>query len=174
MLKNLNAATLHLLKKLIADACTDERREELGQTKGLFTVRETVTLNVEGEVRVDGSCPDAIIAQKAKPWDLFAVALEEANKQLAAAGVAGIDLKRIVELAEDADSELVKKAKKETKKAIAEVKEEVRAFRWGRVIVAGSVEKAPGVRPAPAADEADEADDAGDLFDRPPTGSDAE
>lgn len=148
MLNNMNAATLHLLKKLIADACTDERREELGQSKGLFTVKETVTLNVEGEVRVDSSSPDAIIAQKAKPWDLFAVALEEANKQLAAAGVAGIDLKRIVELAENADSKLVKKAKAETKKAIAEVKEEVRGFRWGRVIVKGSVEKETGAKGA--------------------------
>jgi hypothetical protein len=152
MLKNMNAATLHLLKKLIADACTDERREELGQSKGLFTVKETVTLNVEGEVKVDGSCADAIIAQKAKPWDLFAVALNEANKQLAAAGVAGIDLKRIVELAENADSDLVKKAKKETAKAIAEVKEEVRGFRWGRVLVKGSVEKEAGMRGAGATD----------------------
>lgn len=165
MLDNVNTATLHLLKKVIADACTDDRREQLGQTAGKFSVEETITLHVKGEVKVDGSCADAIIAQKAKPWDLFAIALNEANKQLAAAGVAGIDLDRIVELAENADPKLIKKAKADTKVAIAKIKNEVRGFRWGRVNVSGEVEK---VAPARKVAEVDADGLGGDLFQRPP------
>lgn len=165
MLKNLNTATLHLLKKLIADACTDERREQLGQSKGLFSVKETVTLNVEGEVKVENSCTDAIIAQKAKPWNLFAIALQEANRQLVAAGAAGIDLDRIVALAENADPKVIKKAKADTKVAIAGIKEEVRGFRWGRVLVKGSVEK-ENAKPADASVDADALGN--NLFRRPP------
>jgi hypothetical protein len=159
-LANLSMPTLRILLSVVEDACEAEgRREELGQNKAEFSVKETVTLAVDGTVKVSKSSPNAIIAQRAKPWDLFAVALTEANKQLAAAGVAGIDLKRVVELAEGADPELVKRAKDETKVALKEIKDEARGFRWGQVRVEGTVTKENEAAPA-------------DLFVAPP--SDAE
>ena len=163
-LANLSIATLRILKKVVEDACDVKgRREQLGQAKAEFAVRETLTLDVAGLVKVGKSSPNAIIAQSAKPWDLFAVALTEANKQLAAAGVAGIDLKRVVELAEGADKDLVKRAKDDTKKALTEIKDEVRAFRWGAVRVDGTVTKVTAPEAAPA-----------NLFGRPPADDDGE
>lgn len=141
-LANLSMPTLRILKKVVEDACDAEgRREELGQNKAEFGVKETITLVVDGSVKVSKSQSDAICAQKAEPWKLLTMALNEGNKQLKAAGVAGIDLKRIVELAEGADPELVKKAKDETKAALKEIKDEVRGFRWGQVRVSGTVTK---------------------------------
>jgi hypothetical protein len=158
--------TLRILKSIVEDACEVEgRREELGQSKAEFSVKETVTLAVEGTVKVSSSQVDAICAQKAEPWKLLTMALNEGNKQLKAAGVAGIDLKRIVELAENADPELVKKAQAETKAALKEIKDEVRGFRWGRVSVKGSVTKV--TEDAPEAEEAPE-----DLFVNPPADAD--
>ncbi|KPL02532.1 MAG: hypothetical protein AMK75_02550 [Planctomycetes bacterium SM23_65] len=143
MLKDVNIATLRILAKMIDEACKAEgRREELGKRPAEFAVRETVTLEVDGTVKVESACEDAIIAQKAKPWDLFAVTLTEANKVLAAAGKAGLDLEKLVKLAEEADPKLVKKAKGETADALKAIKDEVRGFRWGRVLVSGNVKKA--------------------------------
>ena len=162
-LANLSMPTLRILKSIVEDACEAEgRREELGQSKAEFSVSETVTLAVAGTVKVSRSQSDAICAQKAAPWQLLAVAVDLANKQLAAAGVAGIDLKRVVELAEDADPELVKRAKAETKAALKEIKDEVRGFRWGAVRVEGTVTKV--TEDAPEAPE--------DLFVAPPADAD--
>jgi hypothetical protein len=162
-LANLSMPTLRILKSIVEDACEAEgRREELGQNKAEFSVQETVTLAVEGTVKVSKSQSDAICAQKAEPWKLLTMALNEGNKQLKAAGLAGIDLKRIVELAENADPELVKKAKADTKVALKEIKDEVRGFRWGQVRVAGTVTK--------VTEEAEEAPE--DLFVAPPADAD--
>ena len=136
-LSSLPTPTLKALAKLASDLVAD-RREDLGQTKAEFGVNHTVTLNIKGTVKVAKSSPDAIIAQKAQPWNLLVAALEEANRQLAAAGKTGIDLERVVELAEKADPELVKQAKKKADAHLKTIKDEVRGFRWGGVRVEAS------------------------------------
>lgn len=138
-LNALPVSTLKVIAKL-ADDAVKGRREEFGQVKGEFSVDQTVVLRATGTVSVSKSSPNAIIAQKAKPWALLAVALEEANRQLEAAGKAGIDLERVVELAESADPDLAKEAEKKAKAHLKEIKEEVRGFRWGGVSVDGKVE----------------------------------
>lgn len=136
-LRDLPAPALHLLKKLITDECKD-RRDSLGTLKAEYEVDQTVVLHVDGTVRVAKSSPDAIIAQKAKPFALLAVALQEANKQLEAAGLVGIDLKKVVEMAENVDSELVKKAEKAAKAHLKAIKEETRGFKYGAVSCEGT------------------------------------
>lgn len=138
-LSTLPTPTLKALAKLASDLVAD-RREDLGQVKAQFDVDHTVTLRVAGTVKVSKSSPDAVIAQKAKPWALLVVALEEANRQLAAAGKTGIDLERVVELAEKADPELAKEAQKKANAHLKTIKDEVRGFRWGGVSVAASCE----------------------------------
>lgn len=135
-LSNLPAPILHLLKKLVSDECK-VRREELGQVKGEFSVDETVVLTCKGTIKVSKSTPDAIIAQKAKPWALLAALMEEANRRLEAAGKVGIDLEKIVEMAETVDPDLAKEAEKKAKAKLVEIKDEVRGFKWGGVRAEG-------------------------------------
>ena len=73
--------------------------------------------HVEGTVRVGEDYPQKIVA-KAKPWDLLTAALELANEQLIAAGLAGIDMAKVVDAAQSIDAKAVKAAKT---KADAEV-----------------------------------------------------
>lgn len=158
-LTNVSMATLRILKKIVEDACKAKgRREELGQGAAEFSVRETLILDVEGTVKVESSCPDAIIAQKCEPFKLLAAAMELANTQLEAAGVAGIDLAQVVENAEKLDPKVAERAEKTAKAELAKIKEEARGFRWGRVLINGTVTRDQPlfVRP-PANDEDSEA-----------------
>jgi len=134
----LPVSTLKVIAKMAADAVAS-RREELGQTKAVFEVDQTVVIRATGEVKVSKSSPDAVIAQKAEPWKLLVAALELANTQLAAAGQVGIDLKQVVRAAETANPELEKEAKKVVKTELARIKETVRDFKWGGVSVEGEV-----------------------------------
>jgi hypothetical protein len=154
-LSTLPISTLKVIAKMATDA-VKARREDLGQTKAEFEVDQTVVLRATGKVKVAKSTPDAIIAQKAEPWKLLVAALELANSQLYAAGVVGIDLKQVVRAAESADPELEKRTKATVKAELAEIKEEVRDFRWGGVSVPeGSVtvlakeDHRPAVTPVP-------------------------
>lgn len=113
-LNTLDAATLALLGKLVADA-SKANRENLAE--GTHTVSETVLIDANGEVKVGADYEQKIVA-KAKPWDLLTAALEVANEQLAAAGVAGIDMTKVVDAAQAIDPKAVKAAKA---KADAEV-----------------------------------------------------
>jgi len=137
-LSTLPVPTLKVLAKM-ADDAVKSRREELGQAKAEFAVDQTVVVRATGTVSVSRSSSDAIIAQKAKPWAILAAALEEANRRLEAAGAAGIDLERVVEMAEGANPDLAKQAEKKAKDHLKAIKEEVRGFRWGGVSVAGEV-----------------------------------
>ena len=138
-LNTLNPAALHLLKKLVTAACT-ETREGLGQVKGSFAVDETIVIHARGTVNVAKSTPDAINAQRAVPWNVIAALQAAANEQLAAAGVAGIDLKKVVEAATKIHPDLAKKAKKEADAHMAAIKEPTRDFKWGGVTPKGSAE----------------------------------
>lgn len=137
-LSSLPVSTLKVLAKMADDAVAC-RREEFGQVKAEFEVDQTVVIRATGTVKVSKSSPEAIIAQKAKPWAILAATLEEANRRLEAAGAAGINLEKVVELAESANPELAKKAEKKAKAHLKSIKEEVRGFKWGSVSVAGEV-----------------------------------
>jgi hypothetical protein len=108
---------------------------------GTYEVDETVTLRVKGTVKV-GEDYDSILAQKAKPWNLFATLLGEVNKERAAAGMAGVDLKRLVEMAEALDKDAAKDAEKAANAEIAKIKAPTRRTCKGRVTTKVVVEAA--------------------------------
>jgi hypothetical protein len=138
-LSNVNPATLHLLKKLVAAACK-ETREGLGQTAGEFAVDETIVLHAQGTVKVAKSSMSAANAQRAQPWSLL-VALETlANERLGAAGLTGIDLATVVEAAKNIDPKLSEKAAKDAEALMADKRVSDRKFKWGGVTPKGTVE----------------------------------
>lgn len=59
---------------------------------------------------------------KAKPWNLVYVLLEEVNKLRGATGQAGIDINKLVAMAEAVDPDLVKAAKKQAETEAAAIK----------------------------------------------------
>tara|TARA_B100000212_G_scaffold338497_1_gene315137 strand:+ start:536 stop:997 length:462 start_codon:yes stop_codon:yes gene_type:complete len=114
-LNTLDAATLALLGKMVADAAK-ANRENL--VEGEHTVNETVLVEANGSVKVGADYEQRIVA-KAKPWDLLTAALELANEQLAAAGVAGIDMEKVVDAAQLIDPKAVKAAKAQADSEVA-------------------------------------------------------
>ena len=138
-LKDYRIVLLFVLAKLLADAMKG-RRDELGQVKAEFAVDQTIVLHTKGTVKVSKSTPDAITAQSAKPWALLAAAVLELNKEREAAGKVGIDIAKLIEMAETVDPDLAKKAQEDADKRIREIKEPTRQFKWGGVSVAGEVE----------------------------------
>lgn len=137
-LNDLPAPVLKTIAKLATDAMKG-RRDELGQVKAEFAVDQTVVVHAKGTVKVSKSTPDAICAQSAKPWSLVATLLSELNKEREAAGKAGIDMAKVVELAEKIDPDLAKEAQEAADKRIAEIKEPTRKFKWGATKVSGEV-----------------------------------
>jgi len=132
-------ALLKTIAKLAADALKG-RRDELGQIKAEFDVDSTVVLHAKGTVKVSKSTPDAIMAQSAKPWSIVHTLLSELNTERAAAGKVGIDIAKVVEMAESADPELVKAAKKAADAHVKAIKEEVRDFKWGGTTADAEIE----------------------------------
>ncbi len=137
-LNDLPAPVLKTIEKMAKDAMKG-RREELGQAQGEFAVDQTVVLHAKGTVKVSKSSPDAVCAQSAKPWSLVATLLEELNKEREAAGKVGIDISRVVEMAEAANPDLAKEAQEAADAEIRRIKEPTRKFKWGGVRVAGEV-----------------------------------
>jgi len=137
--KNMPVALLKTIAKLAADALKG-RRDELGQIKAEFDVDSTVVLHAKGTVKVSKSTPDAIMAQSAKPWSIVHTLLSELNTERAAAGKVGIDIAKVVEMAESADPELVKAAKKAADAHVKAIKEEVRDFKWGGTTADAEIE----------------------------------
>jgi hypothetical protein len=133
-LTDLNPATLAALAKTTADAAK-ATREEL--PVGVHSVDTILTLVLGAEVKVLADQEGVLTPQKAKPWGLVLVLLEEVNKMREAAGLAGIDLAKVVAMAEKADKDLVKKAQKDADAAMAELKEPTRSSRKGAVKVKG-------------------------------------
>ncbi|HIF08335.1 MAG TPA: hypothetical protein EYQ64_15775 [Gemmatimonadetes bacterium] len=138
-LSTLPVSTLKVLAKMTADA-VKSRREDLGQTKATFEVDQTVVIRATGTVKVSKSTPDAIMAQSAKPWSIVHTLLSELNTERAAAGKVGIDIAKVVEMAESADPELVKAAKKAADAHVKAIKEEVRDFKWGGTTADAEIE----------------------------------
>jgi hypothetical protein len=152
-LNDLPAPVLKTIEKMAKDAMKG-RREELGQVKAEFAVDHTVVLHAKGTVKVSKSTPDAIVAQSAKPWSLVATLLTELNKEREAAGKVGIDIARVVEMAESANPDLVKEAQEAADAEIKRIKEPTRKHKWGGVRVEATCEvSASGDHLAEAAGE---------------------
>lgn len=134
-LDELNPATLAALAKTL------EREAKKGRDAlepGDYVVDTIVTLVVGAEVKVLKDLEGVLTPQKAKPWGLVHVLLEEVNKLRGAAELAGLDLTKIVALAEKVDKDVAKKAQEEANGAMAELKEPTRSNRKGAVTVTGS------------------------------------
>lgn len=133
-LTDLDPATLAALAKTTADAAKETRP---GLEPGEYLVDTVLTLVLGAEVKVLADQENVLTPQKAKPWGLVHVLLEEVNKMREAAGLAGIDMAKVVAMAEKADKDLVKKAQKEADKAMCALKEPTRSKRKGAVKVKG-------------------------------------
>ena len=134
-LNTLNAATLAALGKLVADAAKGNRDN---LDAGAHAVSETVSVDVTATVNVGDDYEQRIVG-KAKPWNLYTALLGEANKQLAAAGVAGIDLDKVVAAAEQIEPKLAKAAKEEADGKVAETKAPTLTECKGKVTIKGTV-----------------------------------
>lgn len=133
-LTDLDPATLAALAKTTAEAAKETRP---ALEPGEYLVDTILTLVLGAEVKVLADQEGVLTPQKAKPWGLVHVLLEEVNKMREAAGLAGIDMAKVVAMAEKADKDLVKKAKEEADSAMAELKEPTRSKRKGAVKVKG-------------------------------------
>jgi hypothetical protein len=131
-LTNLSPATLAALAKATADAAK-ATRENL--EPGDYLVDTILTLVLGAEVTVLADQEGVLTPQKAKPWGIAFVLLVEVNKMREAAGLAGIDMAKVVVMAEKADKGLVKKAQEEADSAMAGLKEPTRSPRKGAVKV---------------------------------------
>jgi len=78
-------------------------------------------VHVAGTVRV-GADYEQRVPAKAKPWDLVATLMEENARLAAAAGEAGIDLDKLVKMADAVNPDLAKEAKTKADEAIAKIK----------------------------------------------------
>lgn len=128
-LTSLSPATLAALAR-VTKAAAAKTRPEL--VPGKYKVAETVSLDLSALVNV-GEDYEQEFVNKAKPWNIVVALLEEANKRLAAAGFAGIDLARIVEVAELADPELAKDAKEKADEQVAKIKAPTKKMANGKV-----------------------------------------
>ncbi len=137
-LNTLAPQTLAALAKTIADAGKANRSNlEAGE----YSVAESVTIDISGTVTVGADYEQRIVG-KAKPWNLVAAALELANTQLAAAGVAGIDMAKVIAAAELVDADEVKKAKAQADAQVASRKAPTLTTCKGKVVVKAKAELA--------------------------------
>lgn len=88
--------------------------------------------HIEGTLRI-GEDYEQRLPNKAKPWNLVVVLLQEANALRAAAGQVGLDLAKLVELAETADENLAKEAQAKAEVAAAQIKAETVTTCKGKV-----------------------------------------
>ena len=129
---SLSAATVRVLADLFGKA-SDARREELGLQKGTFSLNELVTVHAHGTLTVGDANPNAKVPQVAKPWNIIHLLLTELNTERKALGKAGIDIEKIVEMAEAVDPKLATEAKKAADARVQALKDPHRRFKWGSV-----------------------------------------
>lgn len=136
-----NALILLALSKAVKEDALNEARATLSPGKGQ---RVHAVVELDGSLDVFEDQADVVIAQKARPWALFAAALEMLN---------GVSVAALVRRAEEIRDEdpAVKALKARTDEALAEVKGEVRGTRRGQVRakVAVKVLKVPEAAVAP-------------------------
>lgn len=138
-LAHLDPVTLTALAKTAAEAAKAVRPN---LEPGEYRVQGTLKVTLGATVKVFEDQEGVLTPQKARPWALVQALLEEVNTLREAAGMAGLDLQKVVALAEAVDADLEKKAQKEANKAMAALKEPTRSTRKGQVRVKGDFEVA--------------------------------
>jgi len=133
-LTDLNPATLAALAKTAADAAKATRSE---LAPGDYVVDTILTLVLGAEVKVLEDQEGVSTPQKAKPWGIIHLLLTELNKLREAAGLAGIDLAKVVAMAEAVNKDVATKAQKEADEAMQALKEPTKSDRKGAVKVKG-------------------------------------
>jgi len=133
-LTDLNPATLAALAKTAADAAKATRSD---LEPGDYIVDTILTLVLGAEVKVLEDQEGVSTPQKAKPWGIIHLLLTELNKLREAAGLAGIDLTKVVAMAEAVDKKVAAKAQKEADAAMKALKEPTKSDRKGAVKVKG-------------------------------------
>jgi hypothetical protein len=88
--------------------------------------------HIEGVIRV-GQDYEQPMPNKAKPWNIIAVLLEELNTMRAASGEAGVNLDKIIKMAEAVDPDLVKNAKDQAAKEASALKQATMTTCKGKV-----------------------------------------
>lgn len=131
----MNAATLTLLAKSVADMSKDARE---GLTVGKHAIDETVTLHVSGLVTV-GEDYEQRIVLKADPWTILQAALSHLN---------GVTVESLVREALTADPKLVKSIKESAQDAMDAINAPTMTACKGKVTTKGGatvVEANPGL-----------------------------
>jgi hypothetical protein len=134
-LTDLDPATLAAIAKLVEKAADVNRPNLL---PGEYPVRSVVALELDCVVKVAEDQNGVSTPQKARPWNLVHVLLEEANRIAAAAGLAGIDLAKIVKMADAVNKDLADAACAAADAEMAALKEPTRQNRKGQVRVKGA------------------------------------
>lgn len=132
---NLNAATLTLLAKSVADMSKDARDD---LAVGKHNIDETVTLHVSGTVTV-GEDYEQRIVLKADPWTILQAALSHLN---------GVTVESLVREALTADPKLVKSIKESAQEAMEAINNPTLTACKGKVTTKGGttvIEANPGL-----------------------------
>lgn len=134
-LTDLDPATLAAIAKL-AEKAADTNRPNL--LPGKYPVQSVIELQLDCVVSVSEDQTGVSTPQKARPWNLVHALIEEANRIATAAGLAGIDLAKVVKMADAVDKALADEAKKAADAEMAALKEPTRQDRKGQVRVKGA------------------------------------
>jgi hypothetical protein len=133
--QDLSPATIALLSKLLAQHAGAARPN---LAAGEHKVSDTVTFTVSGTVKV-GADYEQRFVNKAKPWNLIYLLLQEVNEARAAADKTGVDIAQLVKAAEALDPKLVEKAKAEAEKEAAAIKAPTKKTANGKVTTKGTL-----------------------------------
>jgi hypothetical protein len=114
---NLGNAETVALSKAVENGILKTARESLEPG----THKVSMNVRVEGTITV-GQDYDTTLPNKAKPWNLVTVLLTEVNKLRTAAGMTGIDVNQLVQMAETVDPNMVTEAKEKAAKESAAIK----------------------------------------------------
>ena len=106
---------------------------------GKFELNTEVTVRLRGTVNVGEDYVQQIVG-KARPYAMLAACLEENRRLALAAGEAGIDMARIVELAEAVDEALEERVEADAKEIVRLLKSGTETRCKGKVNVKGSLE----------------------------------
>lgn len=112
----LNIETL-AVEKAIASKTAKVARD--GIEPGVYAVG--FDAHIEGTITV-GADYESQVVNKAKPWSLIYVLLGEVNRMKAAAGEAGLDIAKLIAMAEAVDPDLAKDAQSKAEAEAAAIK----------------------------------------------------
>ncbi len=113
----LNSVQILAVTKAVEAKLAKNAREEV--LPGEHEVH--ILAEIRGTLRV-GADYEQRIPNKAKPWNLLVVLMREINEMRASAGQVGLDLGKLVEMAEVVDEKLADKAQEDADVAAAKIK----------------------------------------------------